>query len=185
MHLLLLWACLCYGISAVFNGRRCCISHQKCLFPGLDLFFFFFFITEVLHWEQRLAHGWAVPNINSSHECFRKDGIVLSHLKMTSQGKLFGTRWLSLSLQPSLGSVMCCPGLARHCSPLQGEQVHRMAGVVVGQSPAPSRTERTNFGMVSGMFRATPDASPGNELGISSTASICSASFVYILRIYL
>lgn len=68
---------------------------------------------------------------------------------------------------------------------LQGEQVHRMAALVVGQSPAPSRTERTNFGMVSGMFKATPDASPGNELGISSTASICSASFVYILRIYL
>lgn len=51
---------------------------------------------------------------------------------------------------------------------LQSEQVHRTATVVVGGSLAPSWKERTNFGMVSGTFKATPDASPGSELGISS-----------------
>ena len=68
---------------------------------------------------------------------------------------------------------------------LKHEQVRRTAAVVVGESLAPFWKENTNFGMVSGMFKATPDASPGSELGISSTAHICSASFVYILRICL
>jgi len=68
---------------------------------------------------------------------------------------------------------------------LQHKQVHRTAAGVVGESPDPFWKESTNFGMVSGMLKATPDDSPGGELERSCTAYICSASSVYILRICL
>lgn len=80
--------------------------------------------------------------------------------------------------------VLSWAGWALLAPNLQYEQVCRTTAVL-GESPAPFWKDTTNFGMISGVFRAIPDASPGNELGISSTAYTCSASFVYILRICL
>lgn len=164
------FGCLCQqeSFSAAFNGRWCCVSHQKCLFL---VFFLFFFLTDILQWEWKLAHGWTILNTNDTLECFRKSGIVLSHLKKKSKGKLFVTQ--------SLGSMVCCPGLACSMSKSMEWQL------LWWESLAPVWKENTNFGVASGMFKATPAASPGSELGMSSTGSICPGSFVYVLRICL
>lgn len=111
------------AISAAFNGRWRTVSHQKCLFLSLNLFYFFFFSTDSVQWEGKLTHGWAVLNTNSSLECLRKNWIVLSHLKMTSKGKLFVTQWICLSLKPFIGSLMCYPGMVCSMSKSMGWQL--------------------------------------------------------------
>lgn len=153
------------------------LSHLRCSFLDFD---FVFYITEGLHWDRRLACGWAVPNINGSYERFRGGGLVLNNLKTKGKGKLFGTWWLSFPVPaPPLGSVtlwravLGWPGT--NGLKLQHKQVHRTAalwweGLLLHLGNKGPTLERSQG----------PDASLDSELGISSTACICSASFVYV-----
>lgn len=137
--------CLCsyFGPAAVIEfllslmeGDALLATRSVCFWTWM--FFLMFFITEGLHRERRMAHGWTVPNINTFCECSRKGKIVWSP-KNYKQGK---TVWATMAFPvPAAITGVCVllswTGWMLLAPNLQHQQVHRTAAVVVRGSPAP------------------------------------------------